>query len=285
MDSYWYSRSRLATMGSDIGVRSGFARHGRALMSIIMFQTLLIGWLSLWAVEDYLNNAYVRAYVDLSVQTQGWLLGVLAFTGVLGSVMALVVRRNRHASNSLELVGTGTTAPISTPVPVPGPAMSSKPGVELHPAVAALKAELSERRMSLGLESVAAGPERSAGPSEGFGGQRAMIGTRSSQVIQSPMAGPRPQPAILGTFPQAVNRPIPPTVIRPMLPSRGSVVPSQTPPVLKIAGAAAPVKGELSQGPRPEVSRDAPTVVTGVLPVQEKKKDPDPQAGQSTPQQ
>ncbi len=244
MDSYWYSRSRLATMGSDIGVRSG---------------------------------AYVRAYVDLSVQTQGWLLGVLAFTGVLGSVMALVVRRNRHASNSLELVGTGTTAPISTPVPVPGPAMSSKPGVELHPAVAALKAELSERRMSLGLESVAAGPERSAGPSEGFGGQRAMIGTRSSQVIQSPMAGPRPQPAILG--------PIPPTVIRPMLPSRGSVVPSQTPPVLKIAGAAAPVKGELSQGPRPEVSRDAPTVVTGVLPVQEKKKDPDPQAGQSTPQQ
>ena len=285
MDSYWYSRSRLTTMGSDIGVRSGFARHGRALMSIIMFQTLLIGWLSLWAVEDYLNNAYVRAYVDLSIQTQGWLLGVLAFTGVLGSVMTLVVRRNRRASNSLEPVSTGTTTPISTPVPVPGPAMSSKPGVELHPAVAALKAELSERRMSLGLESVAAGPERNAGPSEGFGGQRAMIGTRSSQVIQSPMAGPRPQPAILGTIPPAVKRPIPPTVIRPMLPSRGSVVPSQTAPVLKIDRGTAPVQAEPGPGPRPEVPRDVPSVVTGVLPVQEKKKDSDSQTGQSTPQQ
>ena len=139
--------------------------------------------------------------------------------------------------------------------------------------------------MSLGLESVAAGPERNAGPSEGFAGQKTMMGTRSSQVIQSPMAGPRPQPSVLGTFPQAVNRPIPPTVIRPMLPSTGSVVPSQTPPVLRIDRGTVPVQSELGQGRGLEVSLDAPTVVTGVLPVQEKKKDPDSQAGQSTPQQ
>jgi len=165
------------------------------------------------------------------------------------------------------------------------PPTGSKPSVELHPAVAALKAELSERRMSLGLESVAAGPERNVRLSEGFAGQKTMMGTRSSQVIQSPMAGPRPQPSVLGTFPQAVNRPIPPTVIRPMMPSRGSVVPSPTPPVLRIDRGTAPVQAEPGQGRGPEVSRDAPTVVTGVLRVQEKKKDPDWQAGQSTPQQ
>jgi len=272
-------------MASDIVTRSGLARHGRTVMSIILFQTLLIVWLSVWAVEDYLNNAYVRAYVDLSIQTEGWILGVLAFIGVLGSVMGLVVRRNRHASTTLDLATAGTTVPISTPVTMITPPTSSKPSVELHPAVAALKAELSERRMSLGLESVAAGPERNAGPSEGFAGQKTMMGTRSSQVIQSPMAGPRPQPSVLGTFPQAVNRPIPSTVIRPMLPSRGSVVSSQTPPVLRIDRGTAPVQAEPGQGRGPEVSRDAPTVVTGVLPVQEKKKDPDSQAGQSTPQQ
>jgi len=275
----------LEAMASDIVTRSGLARHGRTVMSIILFQTLLIVWLSVWAVEDYLNNAYVRAYVDLSIQTEGWILGVLAFIGVLGSVMGLVVRRNKGASKTLDLATAETTVPISTPVTVTTPPTSSTPSVEFHPAVAALKAELSERRMSLGLESVAAGPERNVGLSEGFAGQKTMMGTKSSQVIQSPMAGPRPQPSVLGTFPQAVNRPIPPTVIRPMMPSRGSVVPSQTPPVLRIDRGTAPVQAEPGQGRGLEVSRDAATVVTGVLPVQEKKKDPDSQAGQSTPQQ
>ncbi len=272
-------------MTSDIVTRSGLARHGRTVMSIILFQTLLIVWLSVWAVEDYLNNAYVRAYVDLSIQTEGWILGVLAFIGVLGSVMGLVVSRNRHASTTLDLATTGTTVPISTPATMSTSPTGSKPSVELHPAVAALKAELSERRMSLGLESVAAGPERNVRPSEGFVGQRSMIGTPSSQVIQSPMAGPRPQPAVLGTMPPAVNRPIPPTVIRPMLPSRGSVVPSQTPPVLKVDRGTALVQAEPGSGPGPDVSRDLSTVVTGVLPVQEKKKDADSRAGQSSPQQ
>src|SRR5207247_8569616 len=152
--------ARLEAMASDIVTRSGLARHGVTFMSIILYQILLIAWLSVWAVEDYLNNAYVRAYVDLSIQTEGWILGVLAFIGVLGSVMGLVVRRNRHASTTLDLANTETTVPISTPVTKNTPPTSSKPSVELHPAVAALKAELWQCRMRLGLESVAAGPER-----------------------------------------------------------------------------------------------------------------------------
>src|SRR5438046_9882406 len=112
-----------------------------------------------------------------------------------------------------------------------------------------------------------------------------MLGTRSCQVIQSPRAGPRPHPSVLGTFPQAVNRPIPPTVIRPMVPSRGSAVPSPTPPVLRIDRGTALVQAEAGQGRGPEVSRDAPTVVIGVLPVQEKMKDQDSLAGQSAARQ
>src|SRR5216117_4615605 len=202
-------------MASDIVTRSGLARHGRTVMSIILFQTLLILWLSVWAVEDYLNNAYVRAYVDLSIQTEGWILGVLAFIGVLGSVMGLVVRRNRHASTTLDLATTETTVPISTPVTMITPPTSSKPSVELHPAVAALKAELSERRMSLGLESVAVGSDRNAAPAAGFAGQRTVAGTQSTPKMRSPVIGPRPQPTVPGVVPATVVRPTMSNVNRP----------------------------------------------------------------------
>src|SRR5438094_9454290 len=100
-------------MASDIVTRSGLARHGRTVMSIILFQTLLIVWLSVWAVEDYLNNAYVRAYVDLSIQTEGWILGVLAFIGVRGSVLGLVARRNKRASKNLDPAPADTRVAVS----------------------------------------------------------------------------------------------------------------------------------------------------------------------------
>ncbi|MBO0888619.1 hypothetical protein J2P12_05910, partial [Candidatus Bathyarchaeota archaeon] len=87
---------------TSVAVKSGVARHGRALVSIILFQTLLILWLSLWAVEDYLNNQYVKAYVDGIVQAEGWVFGLLAFVGVLGSALSLVVRR-KHSAKTIEL--------------------------------------------------------------------------------------------------------------------------------------------------------------------------------------
>ncbi len=266
-------------------VKSGVARHGRALVSIILFQTLLIFWLSFWAVEDYLNNVYVRAYVDGTVQVEGWLFGLVAFVCVLGSVMGLVVRR-KHSMRGLEAISTGveTVGPVDPGFYAPASAsavvstsptvavVSSRPSVELHPAVAALKAELSEARMSLGLQTVASTSEKLVGPVARFEDRKTAVGPQSGPAMRPPMMGLRPQLSVMGPTPQTVirpgssqmgNRPLPPTVIRPMAPLPAGAAPSPRPvPVLKIEGVAAP--------------KDASTVITGIAAVQQQKKKDEP---------
>ena len=302
---------------TSVTVKSGVARHGRALVSIVLFQTLLIFWLSFWAVEDYLNNVYVRAYVDGTIQVEGWLFGLVAFVGVLGSVTGLVVRR-KHSMRSLETISTGvkTAGPISPGFRAPAfgsasvstkPAIAavanSKPSVELHPAVAALKAELSEARMSLGLQTVATTPEKLVGPTARFEDQRTNVGSQPGPAMRPPMMGPRPQLSVMGPTPQTVirpgpsqmsNRPLPPTVIRPMAPLPSGAAPFPRPvPVLKIEGSTPPVHVQAPIGtvPRPEplaaAPKDASTVITGIMAVQQQKKKDEPGSsnGQDTDQQ
>ena len=282
-------------------------------MSIILFQSLLIVWLSTWAVEDYLNNQYVRAYVDGVIQVEGWLFGVFAFLGVLGSVMGLVVRRRRGAkglelidtgSESLEPRSSGLKGPMSASTVVArtqAAAASSRPSVELHPAVAALKAELSEARMSLGLASVTPGPEKS--PAVTFNDQKTSVGLQPSPMMRSPMMGPRPQFSVMRETPPTVIRPgpqptgfrpvPPPNVIRPMMPPSpaGSVPSSPTMPVLKIEGKTpqgpSQTVGLLSkQEGGPMAQKNVSTVITGIVPVQQKKKEePESSSGQNSSQQ
>ena len=286
-----------------MAVKSGVARHGRALVSIILFQTLMILWLSLWAVEDYLNNAYVKAYVDGFVQAEGWMFGLLAFVGVLGSVMGLVVHRKRSArSVDLDIGATSRTiepdGPISKgPVPAPSliaakaPVQSAGPSVELHPAVAALKAELSEARMSLGLASVTTGSDRPVAQSSKFDDQKTVAGTQPSTLQYSAMTPPRPQLAFASQTPQPMRpspvpgssfRPVPPTVIRPYAQQGPTslAVPSPAAPVLRIERPPQPVPVQTvppnTQPAMPTSSaRDGSTVITGTVPGQQKKKESD----------
>src|SRR4029077_4237499 len=166
-----------------MGVKSGIARHGHALVSIIVVQTLLILWLSSWAVGDYLNNEYVRAYVNLTIQADAWIIGAVVLVSILVPSMRLALRRRRSATLTLGVAHTQTKIPrpslatAGNPRPTmviasanagTQPALSSnmsmsasapstafsKPSTELHPAVAALKADLSEARLSLGLATV-----------------------------------------------------------------------------------------------------------------------------------
>lgn len=299
-----------------MAVKSGIARHGRALVSIILFQTLLILWLSLWAVEDYLNNQYVKAYVDSIVLAEGWAFGLVAFVGVLGSVMGLVVHRKRAAktveleigtsSKTLEPSGSSLKSPILTPSSaMTKPAVhATAQTVELHPAVAALKAELSEARMSLGLASVTTGPQTPTSSVSKFDDQKPMLGVQPSPMQHSSMAPPRPQLAVMNQTPQnqmrpspptgTSFRPIPPTVIRPYAQQGPTslAIPGQTTPVLRIdrpqqAAPAQPSPSNMQPAAPQPIVRETQTVITDIVPSQQdqKKKESDSANGQKTSSQ
>ena len=292
------------------------------IISVILVQFLLILWLSSWAVGDYLNNQYVKAYVDSTFQSMIWIFGALFLVIIMGSVLGLVVRRSRHMK-TLELVGTSPTTHTPTPTVIhktmtrgESPSVVSvssvgtvteapKPTVELHPAVAALKAELSDARMSLGLASVTTGSPMPAGPAQKFEDQR------SSPVIPSQLqtlqtSPPRPTSPVLGQStsstvirPNAPSpgqngptvqgyRPPPSTIIRPMLPS---APPSQhlSPPLPRALGPnpgpAQSVAPGSQQQPSSSTPKDVSTVITGIMPPLKKKAEQSSQTGQNGSQQ
>jgi hypothetical protein len=283
--------------------------HGRVFVSIILFQTLLIVWLTSWVVGDYLNNEYVRAYVNLTIQADAWMIGTVALVGILAPSMALVLRRRRHATQTLGVVQTQSKIPRPTLATAGGPKPTlaiasaktsaqpilssninasapstafSKPSTELHPAVAALKADLSEARLSLGLASVTTSAERTPGPSAPaakFEDQTASFRPPSPPVRHQPATGPGPQLANSNpTPPPTFNRPLPPTVIRPMAPptTGGLAAPRPLPPTLKIEEGTPQAPRPVGLLPRPEtgpvITKDISTIITGFMPSQQQKK-------------
>ncbi len=323
-------REYVGVLSGSVGVKSGLARHGRAIVSIILFQSLLILWLATWAIEDYVNNQYVRAYVDGTLQSDGWIFGTVGFLVILGSVLGLIMHRRRSAT--LELVNTGTKIPISTPVtrsansptpigrvsaPSTSPMVTTvtstgstvtapKATVEFHPAVAALKAELSDARMSLGLASVTANQSTPVPTTTAtrFEDQRPLGPPQQVlQLAQSQPQVPRPTTSMSGNVPMTVIRPTanppptsqsqstgirltPSTVIHPMLPAASSPHSQQSPamPKAEERSSTAPA---MPMGPRPGTSQqsqiDISTVITGIVP-DPKKKDPNSQNAQNSQQ-
>jgi hypothetical protein len=284
---------------SSSGVKSGFARHGRALISIILLQTLIIVWLSSWVAGDYLNNVYVRTYVNDTIQADAWILGALALIAIICSSMGLVLRRNKHVAKTVDTVKTH--AKIAIPVPSTSsakltsqPFASPKSSTDLHPAVAALKADLSDKRIALGLASVA--------PAASLDNEKAPTGPRPVSTVQSSANVPKPQLSIASQsqqssaappapLPPATRTVLPPTVIRPMAPTTRpghSTSAPQLLPVLKIETPAtpAPIK-PLGLQTRPDTpspsTMDVSTVITGIVTTQQpKKKDPEPSSEQNS---
>lgn len=103
----------------------------------MLLQTLLIIFLSSWVVEEYLNNIYLQAYVNNVIQADGSLIAILIVVSGLGAALGLFkVLKSTHKQ-----IGALVSQPQ---IPSPGPVASSpKPAVDLHPMVAALKAELA----------------------------------------------------------------------------------------------------------------------------------------------
>ena len=103
----------------------------------MLFQMLVIVLLSSWVVEEYLNNIYLQAYVNDVIQADGLVIAILVIVGALGMALGLLkVLKSTHRQ-----IGALVTQPqITSSGPI---GSSSKPSLDLHPMVAALKADMA----------------------------------------------------------------------------------------------------------------------------------------------
>jgi hypothetical protein len=106
---------------------------------IMLLQMLVILLLSSWIVEEYLNNIYLQAYVNDTIQADGALIALLAIVCILGTAFGLLkVLRSTHREIGA-LVGRPQGPSLAPVVSRPSP------GLDLHPMVAALKAEMAHQ--------------------------------------------------------------------------------------------------------------------------------------------
>ena len=111
----------------------GFAK------AIMLLQTLVILLLSSWIVEEYLNNIYLQAYVNEMTQAEGSLIAILVIVCSLGLAVGLLkVLKSTHRQ-----IGALVSQP-QAPTPTPF-ASSSKSALDLHPMVAALRADMAHQ--------------------------------------------------------------------------------------------------------------------------------------------
>lgn len=217
---------------------------------VILAQFLVILSLSSWMYVEYLNNIYLRDYVSGFLLADGWILVVGVMVVAMGSFTSLMFRRNKTVKR-VEDVGMEANVTVALPTAAAAP----KPDSGLHPAVAALKAELSGRGMSFGSMSVP-----------------------SSEELK-PMPMPKPMPTL-----RAEDRGMPvvprPTTVYPLV-TGPRIVPTRPPMPMP----ARPVQPEDARGPvgmhpptpvAPATPRNVSTVITGIIPSQKKKETDEP---------
>ena len=106
----------------------------------MLLQMLVIVFLSSWIVEEYLNNIYLQTYVNDVVQADGSLIAILIIISGLGAALGLFkVLKSTHR----EIGALASQPQVVTPTPF---ASSSKSTVDLHPMVAALRADMAHQR-------------------------------------------------------------------------------------------------------------------------------------------
>ena len=111
----------------------GFAK------AIMLLQMLVILFLSSWIVEEYLNNIYLQAYVNDLILVDGSIIAILVVISGLGIALGLFKVLN---STHREIGALVNQPQVPKSVSVTS---SSMPGLDLHPMVAALKADLAHQ--------------------------------------------------------------------------------------------------------------------------------------------
>ncbi len=106
---------------------------------IMLLQSMVILFLSFWVVQEYIYNIYFQAYVNDTLQANGSLIAIMIFVSVLGLALGLfkVLKSTHHQIGALV---NQPRVPAMTPI-----ASSPKQTIDLHPMVAALKADLAHQ--------------------------------------------------------------------------------------------------------------------------------------------
>jgi hypothetical protein len=107
---------------------------------IMVLQSMVILFLSFWAAQEYMYNIYFQAYVNDMLQANGSLIAILVFVSSLGLSLGLfkVLKSTHHQIGALvNQPQDPTMAPVAS-----SPKQSA---IDLHPMVAALKADLAHQ--------------------------------------------------------------------------------------------------------------------------------------------
>jgi len=251
--------------------------HGSASKIVIMVQSVVILSLSLWFVEEYLNNKYLGEYLNGVFQVDGLIIGMLGTLLVLGSVSSLMFVRRRHGEKrfgavSLEVASSSPKIKLAAEASAKAPEAFSKPNLDFHPVVAALKADMADRRMSFGPTLAAGTQQPTTGPRSSIEVQKTSVLDQLTPNRQASVIGPRPG-QMGAPFPQQPLhdlRPQPPTGLREQ---PGSLLVQRSPPVLRPQEPAGSKVLQPSQTSAPQIPTNVTTVITGIMPAQ-KKKDP-----------
>ena len=218
-----------------------------------MFEALIISFLSYWLYEESLANPYLSIYVNQMVQTEGAAIGIFVLVIVLlGGVTGMLFLRGKNGGKSSTPIPTVTKTPRpETPKPEPAPAATnSGPTKDLHPVVAALKAELSGNPMPFGAESLAVTlPKRDEG--EAWPSNHAAVSPPRSLAV-----GPgsvRPSTVIVGAMPVFTKAEPRELALRPSEGERATAMPISTAPMIQ-----RPPVAETEQPQKPVLKKAEP---------------------------
>ena len=221
---------------------------------------------------------YLREYVSGVFQAEGLMFGLLGTLLVFGSLSTLMLRR-KHGEKKFGAVSLEVTPPTAPNVRLSAEAntkpveASAKPSMDFHPVVAALKADMADRRVSFGsmLGSSSEKTTTTATPSVEV--QKPSVLDQLTPSRQEPITGPRPMQTG-ATFPQ---RPLydlrPQASTGPRVEQVGPFTPRPI-PVLRPPEPAGSTVLQSPQTPAPQTPTNATTVITGIMPAQKKKEDP-----------
>lgn len=263
-------------MGSSVTTTST-AGHGSASKIVIMIQSVIIFSLSYWVVEEYLNNKYFGEYLNGVFQADGLIIGTLGTLLVLGSISSLVFLRRKHGEKkfgavSLEVSSSNPKVKLAAEPKAKATETFSKPGADFHPVVAALKADMADRRMSFG-STASSGSDQPQTPSipPTRGVQKSSVfdqfGPSRQPIVNSPNLLQTGAPAPQRTFPDP--RPQGPNA---QMQQAGALAPQRPMPLLRTQQPTGSTVLQPSQTPPTQIPTNVTTVITGIMPV--KKKDP-----------
>ena len=125
------------SQGADFSVKRLMPGYAKIIM---LLQSMVILFLSFWVSQEYMYNVYFQAYVNDMVQANGSLIAILVFVSSLGLALGLfkVLKSTHHQ------IGALVNQPsVSAMAPVTPPTKQSS--IDLHPMVAALKADLAHQ--------------------------------------------------------------------------------------------------------------------------------------------